>query len=621
MATNSSAFAKKLGARIKGLPRDPGVYLFRDEAGQVIYVGKAKELRTRVTSYLREGGDGRHQIRFLLGRADSLDYMVTANEQEALILENNLIKKHRPRYNIFLRDDKSYVNVRLNVDHPFPRLTVVRRPRKDKARYFGPYASAGAVRATLRMLGKVFPMRTCSDLEIVSRKRPCLYYDLGRCPAPCVGYVDQQAYKETVSKVTMFLKGRGEELVKSLTDKMGRAAAERRYELAAKIRDELFALQRVLEKQRVTSPQRSDRDVVGVCRERQKLAVQVLHVRDSQLSGGTAHFFDNAALPTREHLSSFLNQYYQSGAAVPAEIVVPEALDDEKMLEAFLSERREAAVKISVPHRGERRRLLDLAVQNARAVLEARGGAGRHRGALEELQDVLELERFPRRIECFDVSNFQGAEAAASRVTFIDGEPARTLYRHYRVKTVKGADDYRMLEEVIERRIARGMAEGDLPDLLVVDGGKGQMNVARKVMDRLGVKGVGVIGIAKVRDEGRKRRVRGEERVHAPNLAEPLLLREAAGPLHLLERVRDEAHRFAVGYHKKLRAKKFESSVLDSVPGVGPVLKRRLLERFGSVERMREAGVAELSAVPGVSRELAGRIKARLDQARPEQRP
>jgi excinuclease ABC subunit C len=613
MATTSTSFAEKFEARIKGLPRDPGVYVFKDTNGQVIYVGKAKDLRTRVSNYLREGGDGRHQVRFLLARAQSLECMVTATEQEALILENNLIKKHRPRYNIFLRDDKTYVNVRLNVDHPFPRLTVVRRPRKDKARYFGPYASAGAVRATLRMLGKVFPLRTCSDVELASRKRPCLYYHLGRCPAPCVGFVDEQSYKETVNKVLMFLKGRGDELVKSLTDKMMRAAAERQYEQAAKIRDELFALQRVLERQRVRSPQSADRDVFGVCREKQRLAIQVLHVRDAQLSGGTAHFFDNAALATSEHLSSFINQYYQSGAAVPAEIAIPEPLEDRNTLEAFLSQRREGSVRIAVPRRGERRRLLDLAVQNARAVLDARGGATRYRELLEDLEDVLELERFPRRIECFDVSNFQGAEAAASRATFIDGEPVKSLYRHYRVKTVKGADDYAMMEEVLERRIARGLVEADLPDLLMVDGGKGQMNVALKVMDRLGVKGVGVVGIAKVRDDGRKRRVRGEERLYAPSLDRPLLLREGAGPLHLLERIRDEAHRFAIGYHKRLRAKRFEASVLDGVLGVGPVLKRRLLAAFGSVARIREAEVTELCAVQGVSQGLAARIKAHLE--------
>ncbi len=610
----SHSFVTKLGAQIKRLPHEPGVYLFRDAKGQVIYVGKAKELRTRVTSYLREGADGRHHIQFLLARAETLDYMVTATEQDALILENNLIKKHRPRYNIFLRDDKTYVSVRLNVEHPFPRLTVVRRPRKDKAKYFGPYASAGSVRATLRMVGRAFPMRTCSDAELTGRKRPCLYYHIKRCPGPCVGLIDEQSYRDIVNKVTMFLGGRGDELVKSLRDRLELEAAERRYERAAKTRDQLVALERVLERQRVTSPQKADRDVFGVCRDKQNLAVQVLHVRDLQLSGGSSHYFDNAALTTDEHLSSFINQYYQAGAAVPAEIVLPELLEDRDVLESFLAQRREGPVKVIVPRRGERRRLLDLAVKNARAVLDARGGSMRNRDLLEELEDVLELERFPRQIECYDVSNFQGAEAVASRVTFIDAEPARALYRRYRVKTVKGADDYGMMEEILERRLVRGLNEDDLPDLLVVDGGKGQMNVALKVLDRLGVTGVGVLGVAKVREGSRKRRVRGEERVYAPHLPEPLHLREGTGPLHLLERIRDEAHRFAITYHKKLRAKRLEASALDAIPGVGPVTKRRLLGAFGSMTRIREAAVAELATVQGVSRKLAASIKEHLEQ-------
>jgi excinuclease ABC subunit C len=610
----SHSFVAKLGGRIKKLPREPGVYLFKDAKGQVVYVGKAKELRTRVSNYLREGADGRHQIQFLLARAESLDYLVTATEQEALILENNLIKKHRPRYNIFLRDDKTYVSVRLNVDHPFPRLTVVRRPRKDKAKYFGPYPSASSVRSTLRMLGRILPMRTCSDAELAGRKRPCLYYYIKRCPAPCVGLIDAQSYRDTVNKATMFLKGRGDELMKSLRDRMEFEAAERRYERAAKTRDQLVALERVLERQRIGSPRKADRDVFGVCREKQEFAVQVLHVRDQQLADGSSHYFDNAALATAEHLSSFISQYYQGGAEIPAEIVLPEAVDDAEVLEAFLAERREGPVKVIVPRRGERHRLLGLALKNARAVLDARGGSARNRDLLEELEDVLELERFPRRIECYDVSNFQGAEAVASRVTFIDAEPAKALYRRYRVRTVKGADDYAMMEEVIERRIVRGLAEGDLPDLLIVDGGKGQMNVALKVLDRLGVEGVGVVGVAKVRSEERKRRIRGEERVYAPHFAEPLLLGQGTGPLHLIERIRDEAHRFAITYHKALRGKRLKTSALDGVPGVGPVLKRRLLGRFGSVARIREAAVADLSTVQGVSRKLAARIKERLEQ-------
>ena len=610
----SESFTEKLGARIKALPREPGVYLFKDARGQVLYVGKAKDLRARAANYLRDGADGRYQIQFLLERAVDLDFMVTGTEQEALILENNLIKKHRPRYNIFLRDDKSYVNLRLNVDHPFPRFTIVRRPKKDKSRYFGPYASAGSVRATLRMLGRAFPLRTCSDSELASRKRPCLYYHIKRCSAPCVGFIDEQSYRDAVNKAAMFLKGRGEELAATLKAQMEREAAERRYEKAAKTRDQLFALQRTLERQRVSSPQRADRDVFGVARERERMAVQILHVRKWELSGGSSHVFENAALSTAEHLASFINQFYQSGAAIPAEVVLSEPVEDVEGLRAYLGALREAPVRIVIPQKGEKRRLVELALKNARTVLESGAGSARSRALLEELQDVLDLERFPRRIECFDVSNLGGKEAVASRVTFVDAAPDKAHYRHYRVRTVAGADDYGMMEEILERRFARGIQEGDLPDLLMVDGGKGQMNVALKVLGRLGVEGIGVLGIAKVREGTGKKKVRGQERIHAPQLPESLLLGEGTGPLHLLERIRDEAHRFAITYHKKLRGRRFEASALDGIPGLGPVLKRRLLAAFGSVEGIRRAPESELAAVQGVSRRLAAKIKETLHQ-------
>ncbi|UCG52730.1 MAG: excinuclease ABC subunit UvrC [Candidatus Latescibacterota bacterium] len=599
----------RLETQIAKLPGEPGVYLFKDSKGRVIYVGKAKELRTRVRSYLRDGADGRHHIQFLLARAVTVDYMVTETEQEALILENNLIKKHRPRYNIFLRDDKTYVNVRLNIDHPFPRLTVVRRPRKDKARYFGPYASAGSVRATLRMLGRVFPLRTCSDAELAGRERPCLYYHIKRCPAPCVGFIDEQAYRDTVNRVTMFLKGRGEELIRSLKDRMDLESAERRYEAASKTRDQLFSLQRTLEKQRVTSPQEAERDVFGVYREKERMVIQALYVRDWQLSGGESFYFDTATLSTSEHLSSFINQYYQSGAVIPSEVVVSVEVEDKSVLETYLRGRREGPVRIILPKRGERRHLLDLALKNARAAFEDRDRSDRFKEALEEIQDVLELKSFPRRIECFDVSNLRGKQAVASRVTFIGGEPVKSLYRHYKVRTVESADDYAMMEEVLERRIARGIKEGDLPDLLMVDGGKGQLGVALKVLDRLGVEDLGVLGIAKVKEHDGKRRVRGKERIYTTHLREPLLLEGGSGALRLLQRIRDEAHRFAITYHKKLRSKRLEESVIDAIPGVGPLLKRRLLKTYGSVAGLRKASVAELASIQGVSRKLAVRIQ------------
>jgi len=590
-------------------PPDPGVYLFKDELGRVLYVGKAQSLRVRIRSYFRDGGDGRASIEFLLHKSRALDYVVTKTEQEALILENSLIKKHRPRYNVVFKDDKTYVSLRLNVDHPWPRLTVVRRPRRDGAQYFGPFASAGSVRQTLRTLGRIFPMRTCSDQELAGRTRPCLYYYIKRCPAPCVERADAQEYSETVRRITMFLKGRNQELLKTLKDRMDMQSAERRYEEAARTRDQIHSIQRVIEKQRVTSPQSAERDVFAAHHRGERLVIQLLTVRDGEVSGATTYTFGSALQATGEHLSSFLNQYYQSGATIPNEVLIAEPVPGVEALQLLLSERAKRSVRIVVPQRGQRTQLIELAERNARVAFDEGHSGERNRELLEDLQEMLSLERYPRRIECFDISNIQGASAVGSGVTFIDGEPAKSAYKHFRIRTVEGADDFAMMREVIERRVTRGLKEGDLPDLLIVDGGRGQLNVAVEVLKRLGAEGVGLVGIAKVRDE-RRRKVRGQERIYLPGVDEPLFLVGPSAPLHLLERVRDEAHRFAVGYHKTVRGKALTKSRLDGVPGIGDVLKKRLLTEFGSVERIRRTPVEVLAAVPGMS---ARRAQAVLD--------
>lgn len=599
-----------LADQVAVLPTGPGVYRFRDAAGRVLYVGKARNLRARVRNYLREGADGRHHVRFLMKRVASVDCIVTGTEQEALILENNLIKKHRPRYNIFLRDDKTYVNLRLDTRHPFPRLTVVRRPRRDGATYFGPFASAGSVRSTLRMLGRVFPLRTCSDADFASRTRPCLYYHIHRCPAPCVGLADADEYAETVRRVTMFLRGRSNELVRSLSERMDRLAAERRYEEAARVRDQIRAIRSVVEKQRITSPQAAERDVFAASLRDQRLAVHVMHVRDGRVVDARTHRFDHVVHDVARQLGSFVSQFYLSGAPVPPEVVVSHRPADADGLEALLSERRGRAVRILEPRRGERAGLVRLALENARTALESGGRIERNRELLEDLRDLLDLTRFPRRIECYDISNLQGNHAVGSGVCFIEGEPSRAHYRHYRIRTVEGADDYAMMREVLERRVVRGLREGDLPDLLVVDGGRGQLGVAIEVLERLGADVVDVVGIAKVRD-ARGRAIRGRERIHRRE-GEPLLLEGNVPALYLLERVRDEAHRFALAHHRRRRRRSVGASDLDAVEGVGPVLKRRLLAEFGSVERLRRAPVEAIATVRGVSPRLARAIRDAL---------
>jgi excinuclease ABC subunit C len=609
--TGGAAPQETLRGQAERLPAAPGVYLFRDEAGRVLYVGKARSLRTRVRNYFHEGGDGRATVRFLLDRARSIDYVVTGTEQEALILENNLIKKHRPRYNVLFKDDKSYVNLRLDTKHPFPRLTVVRRPRRDGATYFGPFASAGSVRQTLRTLGRIFPMRTCTDTDFASRTRPCLYYYIQRCPGPCVGRIEAAEYAETVRRVTMFLKGRGSDLLKTLRDRMELQAAERRYEDAARTRDQLFALQSVVERQRISSPQRAERDVFAAHHHNEALVIQLLTVRDGQVSGAQTYFFDNAVQSTGEHLASFLNQYYQSGAPIPEEVLVGDEVPDVDALEGFLSGRAKRKVKFVLPQRGERATLVELAKKNATVAFTEGRGNERNREILDDLQELLSLEQYPRRIECFDISNIQGSRAVASGVAFIDGEPSRAQYRKFRIRTVEGADDYAMMREVLERRIARGLKEGDLPDLLIVDGGRGQLNVAIEVIRRLGADTVEVVGMAKVREEtGRK--IRGQERIYLREVEEPLLLDGPSQALYLLERVRDEAHRFANTYHRQLRNRAMGESKLDDVPGIGMVLKRRLLQEFGSLERLRRADVEVIAAVPGMSRRRAQALKDAL---------
>ena len=595
-------------AFLKNVTGKPGIYRMYNAEGKVLYVGKARNLKKRLQSYFRSTGLS-PKTELLMSQVADIDVTVTHTESEALLLENNLIKKYRPRYNIFLKDDKTYVNLRLNVDHPYPRLTVVRRPRRDRAQYFGPFASAGSVRQTLRMIGRIFPLRTCTDAELDRRTRPCLYYHIKRCPGPCVGLVDPQEYAETVNKVKMFLKGKGTELVKTLRDKMERLSGERNFEQAARVRDQLFAIQRTIEKQRITSPQRVDRDAFAAYGENERIVVQKLSVRDGQVSGGEMYQFDNAVLPAAEHLASFLSQYYQGGAVIPGEVIVAEVIPDSESLEQYLSDRGKRKVRIVCPKRGERRTLVEMAEKNARSAFADYGASQRNRELLEDLQELLSLQRYPRRIECYDISNIHGADAVGSGVAFIDGEPSKAQYRHFKIRTVTGSDDYGMMREVLERRLSRGMGEGDLPDLLLVDGGRGQLNVALEVLGRLGVEGVDAVAIAKVREAESGRKIRGKEKLFLPGLPEPLLLEGNSSALYLLERIRDEAHRFAITHHKRLRVKALGKSSLDEVPGIGPVLKQRLLKEFGSVARLRQVPVEVLATVKGVSPRLAQALK------------
>ncbi len=598
---------EKVQQKLDALPAACGVYLMKDRHSKVIYVGKAVNLRARVRSYFQAAGDERVFTEHLVPKVADIDWVIVATEKEALILENNLIKQFKPRFNINLKDDKTFLSLRLDRRQPFPRLELVRRyTAEEGVRYFGPYSSAASARETLRIVNRVFPIRKCPDTVFRNRTRPCLYYELGRCVAPCVGYVDAAAYGELLDEVELFLRGRSQELAERLRERMRQAAERHEFEMAARYRDQLAAVERTIEKQVVAGPQSVDRDVFGYYTEGGAMQVQGLLVRRGKLEDVPAYGFDTKGYPAPAAFEEFLKQFYGRTRFIPPEVLVPVELPDAGVLAEWLAERRGARVEIARPQRGEKARLIEMAERNAESAFRAAHATERDRArTLERLQVALGLGRLPRRIECYDISNLGGAEAVGSQVTFDRGTPNKALYRRYRIKTIVGADDYAMMHEVLSRRLRRGVEEGDLPDLVMVDGGLGHLAVAEAAMQTLGVAGVDLIALAKGREHT-------EERVFVPQRPEPIVLARDAPELHLLERVRDEAHRFAVTYHRKLRAQPYKGSVLDRIPGIGPARKKALVAHFGSVRAIRAASAEDLAKAEGISLKQAAAIRAFL---------
>lgn len=604
-----------LEERLARLPARPGVYLLKDAAGRVLYVGKAKSLRARVQSYFR-GGDGRHQVGYLMRRVADVDCLVTANEKEALILEDNLIKQYRPRYNVRLKDDKSYVSVKITSRDAWPRVLVTRRIRDDGSRYFGPFDSAAAVRETIDVIRKVFPLRTCSDGVFRNRSRPCLEYQIRRCLGPCVLPVDRAEYEEHLRAVALLLEGRDRQLTERLRERMRRAAEELRFEEAARLRDQLRAIERTGERQQAVAHGGGDQDVFGIYREGGAIEVQVLLVRRGRLVSNRSFGFADWELPDEEVLAAVLGQFYGAGRSVPERILLPIELEDAALRAELLRERRGRKVEIGVPRRGAGRRLIEMARENARQTfLDRRDEGERASRTAEDLRRRLRLGSAPKRIECVDISTFQGRETVGSVVSFDEGRPDRSRYRRFRVREVEGTDDFASLREVLRRRLRAGQRGGDLPDLLVVDGGRGQLGVAAAVAEEIGLASLELAALAKARVERAPTSSvvrRSEERVFRPGRANPILLPRNSDALFLLQQLRDEAHRFAVEYHRSLRGKRQLRSPLDRVPGVGPARRRALLRRFGSLARVREAPLKELAAVPGIGAELAARVREAL---------
>ncbi len=614
----------ELKATLANLPDRPGVYLMKDAKGTVLYVGKAQSLRSRVRSYWQKQAPGArgdiHRIRQVIDRVADLEVTEVDSVSEALLLESNLIKRFKPRFNVRLKDDKSYPYIKITLADDYPRVERTRRLPNDGSRYFGPYASASSVDEAMNLVRRLFPFRTCTiDIKDGTRAlpRPCLLYHIKRCQGPCIEAIDRVAYRRDIAQVELFLEGNADTLVAGLRHEMAFAAEQQQYEKAAVVRDKIRSIERTMESQKMAAFARTELDLAALARKDDQAAVQLFIVRNGKMLGRDVFFLDAPHdVPDEEVLQSFLQQYYARATSVPREVLVPRSLADTADLEAFLSEKRGSLVKLRTPQRGEKRELMDLAVRNAQESL-AREAArwladeGRTLGALEELAAALGLAGPPMRIECYDISNFQGAQSVGSMVVFEEGRPRTGEYRRFRIRTVEGPNDFASHQEVLRRRFHQGKTgeEGieeerrwTMPDLVIVDGGRGQVSAAKAVLDELGLGDLPLVGLAKEREE-----------LILPDRAEPVILPVTSQALYLVQRLRDEAHRFAISYHRNLRNKRTTKSAFDDLAGVGPKRKRELLKVFGSAKRVREAPVEQIAAVPGIGRSLAEKIKTHLE--------
>ena len=618
--------ANSLEEKAATLPRLPGVYLFKNARDKVLYIGKAKSLRARVRQYLL-GQDTRLFVPYLVRASRDVECVVVQTEKEALILENTLIKKHRPRYNVKLVDDSSFLHLRIDPAKFWPKYDVIRRIHSEKkARHFGPFASASRARATLEFVHRRFPLRTCTDRELRSRNRPCLLHQMGRCIAPCVDLCTPEAYQEVVQQSLLFLEGRDTELVARLETKMSEAAEALRFEEAARMRDLVKAIRATVERQHVVDRKLGDRDAWGLAAADGDRCVVMLPQRRGQLEEPLSFAVGGMLGEPSEVLSSVLNTWYGGGTPIPAQVLISDPLDDQDALAEVLSERRGARVEVRAPQRGEKLRLVEMAVQNAESTL-ARTAARKdgRAAALEELQRVCHLPRLPVRIECFDNSNIQGTDPVAAMAVFVDGAPSRADYRRYRIKTVVGADDYASMAEILSRRVIRGLEEGNLPDLIVVDGGKGQLSAVRAVMGELGIADqrnahpddprpvVGLVGLAKPKTERRRGDRAALDKIVLPEVANPLRLGGNSPALRMLQHIRDQTHDTAVGYHRKVRRKRTLTSALDDLPGIGPTRRKALLKHFGSAAAVRASTVEQLVEVPGFGPAMARKVRLALD--------
>lgn len=597
--------------KLKTVPKSTGVYLLKNEKGRSIYIGKAKDLRSRLSSYLNEGEDSqRPQILFLMREVVDVDYFVTRSEREALVLENSLIKQKKPKYNIRLRDDKNYLSLKLDPKEKFPRLSLTRRVLKDGALYYGPFASADALKKSKRLIHKIFPLRDCTDEKFRRHAaRPCLNYYMGLCLGPCAGKSGEDGYRDVVDQVRMFLRGEKKQIIKLLRDNMEKASDEMRYEDAANYRDQIRLLEKNMDAQMFVTPNTKDKDVVGFYREGQRAEFSVLFFRGGSLVDKVDYSFNNAVGEDDDVLEEFLSQFYGGNRFVPNEIVVPLSIRGSKDIGDWLSEKQGRKVLINAPSRGAKLKEAELANRNALESFQRKYSAElKEIDILERIKSSLQLKKIPHSIECFDISNTQGATAVASMVKFENASPAKDGYKKFKIKNVKGPNDYASMHEVLSRRLNRSEEDGwDLPDLILIDGGKGQLNIAQQVMRELGfIDNVGLASIAKGRKEGES------DKIYIYGRKNPIVFSKNSDALFLLMRIRDEAHRFAITFHKKLRGKKSLVSELDGVPGIGAKRKKELIKHFGSISKIREGSVDEIASVPGLNKKLAVDLKKHL---------
>ena len=599
--------------QLNQLPVSPGVYLLKDAEGNILYVGKAANLRHRVRSYFGTGQKLPPKLQRMVARVNDLDFFVTASEQEALILELNLIKRHRPRYNVRLKDDKTFPYLKIDPNEDWPRVCITRRLEEDGGRYFGPFASAKSVRQTMKTIKRIFPFRTCSKPVTGTDSRPCLWYYVGKCLAPCIGAVSKEEYTEVIKQVILFLEGKRGKVVQELESQMNKAAEALEFERAALLRDQIQAIHEVIEGQRIATTVRGDQDVIAFAQDKDQAHVQVFFIRNSKLIGRESFVLQGTrSEEPPQIMTSFIKQFYDSAPYIPSLLLLQYPVEDKVVIEGWLQSKKGAKVSVQVPRRGNKKQLVSIVAENAQRGLEQfkikqLATPKVLEAALAEIARELQLTHPPLRMEGYDISNIQGTSAVGSMVVFDQGRPKPAHYRRFRIKTVSGADDYAMLHEVIKRRFKRSSdasAENTwtiIPDLVLIDGGKGQLNAAQAAMHEVGADSVPIASLAKE-----------NEQLFIPQRTKPIILPGNSPGLQRLQRLRDEAHRFALSYHQKIRQKRTFASVLDSIPGIGLRRKRALLRQFGSVRAIQQASLEELAATKGITRGLAKRIKESL---------